>query len=78
MKVDQAIEVLSSTYMSLDAVARGLECDPSEVAKALAKAKPDTTELVCLTALAKAFPMPDKTPTLQESKTDDSANSEQS
>ena len=77
MKIDQAIEVLSSTYMSLDSVARGLECDPSEVSKALAKAKPDTTEYVCLTALAKAFPLPDKISTKQETTTDDSSNTEQ-
>jgi len=77
MKIDQAIEILSSTYMSLDAVARGLDVDAAEVAKALAKAKPDTTEFVCLTALAKAFPLANKTQTTQESTQNDSTDSEQ-
>lgn len=77
MKIDQAIEILSSTYMSLDAVARGLEVDPKDVAKALAKAAPDTTDFVCLTALAKAFPLPNTTQTTQESTANDSTDSEQ-
>jgi hypothetical protein len=73
MKLDQAIEVLSSTYMSLEAVARGLEVDPVEIEKALAKAEPDTTEFVCLTTLAKIFI--NKTP--QESTSNDSTDTEQ-
>jgi len=57
MKVADAVEVLATTYQSLDAVAQGLEVKASEVATALAKAKPDTTEFVCLTILAKFNPV---------------------
>jgi hypothetical protein len=57
MKVADAIEVLATTYQSLDLVAQGLEVQASEVATALAKAKPDTTEFVCLTILAKYNPV---------------------
>lgn len=57
MKVADAVEVLANTHQSLDAVARGLEVKASEVATALAKAKPDTTEFVCLTILAKYNPV---------------------
>jgi hypothetical protein len=53
MKVADAVEVLATTFQSLDLVAQGLEVKASEVATALAKAKPDTTEFVCLTVLAK-------------------------
>ena len=53
MKVADAVEVLATTYQSLDAVALGLEVKASEVATALAKAKPDTVEFVCLTVLAR-------------------------
>jgi hypothetical protein len=41
----------------LDLVAQGLEVKASEVATALAKAKPDTTEFVCLTVLARYNPV---------------------
>jgi len=57
MKVADAVEVLATTYLSLDAVAQGLEVKASEVATALAKAKLDTTEFVCLTILAKYNPV---------------------
>lgn len=57
MKVADAVEVLATTHQSLDAVARGLEVKASEVATALAKAKPDTTEFVCLTVLARHNPV---------------------
>jgi hypothetical protein len=56
MKIAEAIDILSSTYMSLESVARGLDVNPADVAKALASATPDTTEYVCLQALAKAHP----------------------
>lgn len=56
MKVADAVEVLANTYQSLDAVAQGLEVKASEVATALAKAKPDTVEFVCLSVLAKYNP----------------------
>ena len=57
MKVADAVEVLATTYQSLDAVAKGMEVKASEVATALAKAKPDTVEYVCLTVLAKYTPV---------------------
>ena len=54
MKLSEAIELLTSTYQSLDAVALGLPVDAKEVADALAKANPDSAEYVALKALAKA------------------------
>ncbi|CAB4132546.1 hypothetical protein UFOVP259_49 [uncultured Caudovirales phage] len=57
MKVADAVEVLANTYQSLDAVAQGLEVKASEVATALAKAKPDTVEFVCLTVLSRYNPV---------------------
>jgi hypothetical protein len=57
MKVADAVEVLATTFQSLDLVAQGLTVTASEVATALAKAKPDTTEFVCLTVLAKYNPV---------------------
>ena len=53
MNVADAVKVLATTYQSLDLVAQGLEVTASEVATALANAKPDTTEFVCLTVLAR-------------------------
>jgi hypothetical protein len=57
MKVADAVEVLATTYQSLDAMALGLEVKASEVATELAKAKPDTVEFVCLTVLARYNPV---------------------
>jgi len=57
MNVADAVEVLATTYQSLDLVAQGLTVTASEVATALAKAKPDTTEFVCLTILARYNPV---------------------
>jgi len=57
MKVADAVEVLATTYQALDMVAQGLEVKASDVAAALAKAKPDTTEFVCLTVLARYNPV---------------------
>ena len=66
MKVADAVEVLATTYQSLDAVALGLEVKASEVATALAKAKPDTVEFVCLSVLAKYNPVSTPPPEPQE------------
>lgn len=57
MKVADAVEVLATTFQSLDAVAQGLEVKASEIVTALAKAKPDTIEFVCLTVLARYNPV---------------------
>lgn len=62
MKVSEAVEILTTTYQSLDSVAQGLEVKASEVATALAKAKPDTAEYVALTALAKFNPVATSAP----------------
>jgi hypothetical protein len=56
MKLSEAIELLTSTYQSLDAVALGLPVDAKEVADALAKADKDSAEYVALQALAKVNP----------------------
>jgi hypothetical protein len=53
MKLLEAIEILTSTYQSIDAVALSLPVDAKEVADALAKANPDSAEYVALQALAK-------------------------
>lgn len=66
MKVADAVQVLANTYQSLDMVAQGLEVKASEVATALAKAKPDTVEFVCLTVLARYNPTPIAPPEPQE------------
>lgn len=55
MKISEAIKILSETYMSLDSVALGLDVSQKDVTAALAKAKEDTTEYICLQALAKKF-----------------------
>lgn len=52
----QAIESLTSTYGSLDAMAQRLPVDAKEVATALAKADPTSGEYVALTYLAKYNP----------------------
>lgn len=57
MKVADAVEVLATTYQALDMVAQALEVKASEVATALAKAKPDTVEYICLTVLARYNPV---------------------
>jgi hypothetical protein len=56
MKLSEAIELLTTTYQSLDSVASGLSVDAKEVADALAKADPDSAEYVALQALAKFNP----------------------
>jgi len=56
MKLSEAIELLTSTYQSIDAVALGLPVDAKEVADALIKANPDSAEYVALQALAKHHP----------------------
>ena len=56
MKLSEAIELLTSTYQSLDSVAMGLPVDAKEVNDALNKAKPDSAEYVALQALAKFNP----------------------
>ncbi len=56
MNLDDAIEIMTTTYLSLDAVAQGLEVNAKEVADALALATPDTAEFVVLKVLEKYNP----------------------
>lgn len=56
MKVSEAVEILVSTYQSLDSMAQGMQVDAKEVADALAKATEDTAEFVALNVLAKFNP----------------------
>jgi hypothetical protein len=53
MKLSEAIEILTSTYQSIDSVALSLPVDAKEVNEALSKADPDSAEYVALQALAK-------------------------
>lgn len=60
--LDDAIEALTNHYGSLDVMAQRLIVDAKEVADALAKVDPDTSEFVALTYLAKYNPyVPTKT-----------------
>lgn len=53
MTVEDAVEVLSTTYQSLDAVAQGMVVDVEELEDAIAAAEADTVEAVCLKVLSK-------------------------
>jgi hypothetical protein len=53
MTVEDAIEVLSTTYQSLDAVAQGMVVDVEELEDAIAAAEADSVEAVCLKVLSK-------------------------
>lgn len=56
-QLESAVEVLTSTFQSLNLVARALVVDPKEVADALAACEnQDTAEFVALTALAQYNP----------------------
>lgn len=52
-QLQAAVAALTSTYQSLDVIARGWGLDAEEVADALDAADPDTAEYVALTYLAK-------------------------
>ena len=56
MTLNEAIEMLASTYSDPVLIARGLPVDAKEVADALASAQPDTVEFVALTLLAQFNP----------------------
>jgi len=61
--LDDAIELLASTYGDPVLMARGLPVDAQEVATALASATPDTTEFVVLSLLAQVNPYSAPAPT---------------
>jgi hypothetical protein len=56
MTLDEVVELLASTYGDPALIARGLPVDAKEVADALGKATPDTTEFVVLSLLAQLNP----------------------
>ena len=56
MQVSEALEILITTYRSLDSVAKGLLVDAKEVNDALEKAKVGSQEYVALSVLAKFNP----------------------
>jgi hypothetical protein len=60
MQLSEAIELLTTTYQSLDSVASGLPVDPKEVNDALNKVDKDSAEYVALQALAKFNPYENK------------------
>jgi hypothetical protein len=53
MTVEEAVEILSTTYLSLDAVAQGMVVDAEELQDAIAAAEEDSVEAVCLKVLSK-------------------------
>lgn len=53
MTLDDAIKTLTSTYQSLDNVARGLVVDAGELISAMEKADPASEEYLVMTYLAK-------------------------
>jgi hypothetical protein len=77
MKLSDAVEVLTTTYQSLDSVAKGLPVNAKEVADALALAKPDTAEMVALTVLQKYNPCVATDKTKQNKEENVNTNSEQ-
>lgn len=54
----EVIEEIGSSYGDIRALARAAAVSPSEVAAALAKAKPGTVEHVVLSLLAEYHPAP--------------------
>ena len=56
MQLSEAIEILTTTYQSLDSVASGLSVDAKEINDALNKANKDSAEYVALQSLAKFNP----------------------
>ena len=53
----QVLAEMTSSYVSLDVLARSQNVNASDVAKAIAKADPDSVEMVALQALAKWNPV---------------------
>lgn len=74
MSLSEAIELLTTTYQSLDSVASGLQVDAKEVNEALNKADPDSAEYVALKVLAKFNPY--ENTKKEKVKKDDDTNKE--
>jgi predicted ABC-type ATPase len=56
-KLKDVLATMVSSYSDLTLLARGQVVDANEVAQAIAKADPDSAEMVALQALAKWNPM---------------------
>ena len=56
MSVDDAVKLLTTTYLPFDQAVRGMELDPKEVADALAGATEGSEEQTALQFLATRFP----------------------
>lgn len=56
-ELEQAIQVLTTSFNDLKLVARGLKVDPEEVAKEFANSDPDTAEHIALGILASMNPV---------------------
>jgi hypothetical protein len=54
--LDDALDVMTSTYLPLDVAVRGMVLDAKEVAEALADVEPDTQEHTVLLFLSTHFP----------------------
>lgn len=68
-KLKDVLATMVSSYSDLTLLARGQVVDANEVAQAIAKADPDSPEMVALQALAKWNPVATKeTAPVQETK----------
>jgi hypothetical protein len=56
-ELENAIQVLTTSFSDLRMVARGLRVNPEEVAEELVKATPDTAEFVVLNILHELNPI---------------------
>ena len=56
-KLKDVLAIMVSSYSDLTLLARGQEVDANELAQAIAKANPDSAEMVALQALAKWNPV---------------------
>ena len=56
MTTDDAVTLLTSTYLPFDLVVRGMELDPKEIADALANATAGSEQQTALQFLASYFP----------------------
>jgi len=58
----EVLAEMTSSYVSLDVLARSQNVSADDVAKAIAKADPDSAEMVALQALAKWNPVQEEAP----------------
>jgi predicted ABC-type ATPase len=67
-KLKDVLATMVSSYSDLTLLARGQVVDANEVAQAIAKADPDSAEMVALQALAKWNPVNQETALVEETK----------